>query len=169
MKLRLSVLAILAVLASVLVLAPMTSAAPKQSSSVPTAVIGTIPGGGAFTGTLDITQIVAQNGQLFAIGTLTGTLTDAVGNVIGTVTNLPVMLPLSVSGTCPVLHLTLGPLDLNLLGLTVHLDQVVLDISAQAGPGNLLGNLVCVVAHLLDNPAATLNAIVTLLNNLLGL
>ena len=52
--------------------------------------------------------------------------------------------------TCPILHLDLGPLDLNLLGLHVHLNEVILDIEAIPGPGNLLGNLLCAVAHLLD-------------------
>lgn len=52
--------------------------------------------------------------------------------------------------TCPILHLELGPLDLNLLGLRVQLDQVVLDITAIPGPGNLLGNLLCAIAGLLD-------------------
>jgi hypothetical protein len=51
---------------------------------------------------------------------------------------------------CPILHLELGPLDLDLLGLEVHLDRVVLDIRAQPGPGNLLGNLLCAVVALLD-------------------
>jgi hypothetical protein len=51
---------------------------------------------------------------------------------------------------CPILHLELGPLDLNLLGLRVELNQVVLDITAIPGPGNLLGNLLCAVAGLLD-------------------
>lgn len=51
---------------------------------------------------------------------------------------------------CPILHLELGPLDLNLLGLRVQLNQVVLDITAIPGPGNLLGNLLCAVAGLLD-------------------
>jgi hypothetical protein len=51
---------------------------------------------------------------------------------------------------CDILNLVLGPLDLNLLGLEVHLDQVVLDIVAQSGAGNLLGNLLCAVAGLLD-------------------
>ena len=41
--------------------------------------------------------------------------------------------------------------------------------SAQSGPGNLVGNLVCTVAHLLDNTNASATAIVTLLNHLLGL
>jgi hypothetical protein len=53
-------------------------------------------------------------------------------------------------GTCPILHLELGPLDLNLLGLRVQLNQVVLDVTALRGPGNLLGNLLCAVAALLD-------------------
>jgi hypothetical protein len=52
--------------------------------------------------------------------------------------------------TCPILHLELGPLDLNLLGLRVQLNQVVLDITAIPGPGNLLGNLLCAIAGLLD-------------------
>ena len=49
-----------------------------------------------------------------------------------------------------MLNLVLGPLDLNLLGLEVHLDKVVLDIIAVTGAGNLLGNLLCAVAGLLD-------------------
>lgn len=48
--------------------------------------------------------------------------------------------------SCEILHLVLGPLDLNLLGLEVHLNRVVLDITATSGPGNLL----CAVAGLLD-------------------
>ena len=51
---------------------------------------------------------------------------------------------------CPILHLDLGPLDLNLLGLRVQLNRVILDITAIPGPGNLLGNLLCAVAGLLD-------------------
>jgi hypothetical protein len=51
---------------------------------------------------------------------------------------------------CPILHLELGPLDLNLLGLRVQLNQVVLDITAIPGAGNLLGNLLCAIAGLLD-------------------
>jgi hypothetical protein len=60
----------------------------------------------------------------------------------------------------------LGPLDLDLLGLQVHLNQIVLDIDAAAGPGNLLGNLLCAVAGLLDNPGAQLTR---LLNDILGI
>lgn len=72
--------------------------------------------------------------------------------------------------TCSVLHLTLGPLDLNLLGLTVHLDKVVLNIDAHSGSGNLLGNLLCAVAGLLDGGlGGQLGNLTALLNQILGL
>ena len=51
---------------------------------------------------------------------------------------------------CDVLHLVLGPLDLDLLGLQVHLDKVVLDIVAATGAGKLLGNLLCAITGILE-------------------
>lgn len=68
--------------------------------------------------------------------------------------------------TCDILHLVLGPLDLNLLGLKVHLDRVVLNIVAQSGAGQLLGNLLCAVAHLLDS-GGTLSQLLTKLGMIL--
>ncbi|HET9596620.1 MAG TPA: hypothetical protein VFP65_13615 [Anaeromyxobacteraceae bacterium] len=62
----------------------------------------------------------------------------------------PFQLVVPAQAACPILALNLGPLDLNLLGLTVHLDQVVLNVAAQPGAGNLLGNLLCAVAGLLN-------------------
>jgi hypothetical protein len=72
-----------------------------------------------------------------------------------------------------ILHLSLGPVDLNLLGLQVGLDNcnngpVTVDITAQPGPGNLLGNLLGGVAHLLDNPSNP-NAIANLLSRISNL
>jgi len=81
------------------------------------------------------------------------------------------------AGTCDILNLTLGPINLDLLGLIVNLDDcmggpVTVDITGDMGPGNLLGNLVCSVAHLLDG-GLDLGAILgklnqTQLNTLLG-
>jgi hypothetical protein len=51
--------------------------------------------------------------------------------------------------TCQVLQLTLGPLDLDLLGLVVNLNQVKLNITATRGAG-VLGDLFCQLA---DNNA----------------
>jgi len=52
----------------------------------------------------------------------------------------------SAQKICPVLDLTVGPLDLNLLGLMVHLDKVHLTITADS-QGGLLGQLFCSIAN----------------------
>ena len=150
----------------------------KSSTAAPVANTSLIPitfsnAAGSFVGVFDVNRFAVQGGQLVAIGTLTGTVTDALGVVVGTINQaltLPVLIGQS-SGTCQILHLELGPLDLNLLGLMVHLDQVVLDITAQSGPGNLLGNLLCAIAGLLDGGGAggSLNVLARLLNQLLTL
>jgi hypothetical protein len=51
----------------------------------------------------------------------------------------------SAKRICPVLDLTLGPLDLNLLGLMVRLDTVHLVITADS-EGGILGSLLCSLA-----------------------
>jgi len=169
MKRRLIALFMATAMLGAFVLAPLhADAAPKTAAAVPLPVTGTIPDVGTFTGTFTLNEIVSQGGNLVAVGTLSGTLTNLAGGVIGTVTNLPIQLPLTATGTCDILHLELGPLDLDLLGLVVHLDKIVLDIDAESGPGNLLGNLLCAVAHLLDSNASG-NALANLLNTILGL
>ena len=83
----------------------------------------------------------------------------------------PAAAPAATPVSCQVLDLVLGPLDLNLLGLKVHLDTVHLNITAVPGPGNLLGNLLCAVAGLLDGSTGLngiLNGITSLLNQLLA-
>ena len=123
---------------------------------------------GAFTGVFTLSRFVTQNGQLAAVGTLTGTVTNATGQTVGAVARNLTLSLINISATCDILHLELGPLDLNLLGLVVHLDKIVLDIDAQSGPGNLLGNLLCAVANLL-NSGGPLSQVVNLLNQILGI
>jgi len=67
-------------------------------------------------------------------------------------------------GTTNILNLSLGPVDLTLLGLNVHLDNcnngpVTIDVTAQRGPGNLLGNLLSGLTHVLDGTHANLGAL----------
>ena len=149
-------------------------AKPRTADPSTVNVTGTLKDGtGAVAGTFDVTKFAVQNGTLVAIGTFTGTVTDAAGVVTsGTQTiTRPVNVDQS-SGSCTILHLVLGPVDLDLLGLQVHLDQVVLDITAQSGSGNLLGNLLCAVAGLLDGNTglnAVLTQIANLLNQILGI
>ena len=134
-------------------------AAQRTAGSLTTPVTGTL-GGAPATGTLTITRFVRDAGSILAVGNL-----SLGGMDLGTV-----QAPVAVTdppGSCQILHLDLGPLDLNLLGLQIHLNEVVLDITAQQGSGNLLGNLLCAVTHLLDNTNA-LGGITALLNRILG-
>jgi hypothetical protein len=109
--------------------------------------------------------VINKSGELIAVGALTAKLTRGDGTVVGKATKdirIPVkkIEGVAVGGgtasavaaakTCDILNLVLGPLDLNVLGLEVHLSRVVLDIVAVTGAGNLLGNLLCAVAGLLD-------------------
>ena len=168
MKLRLPILATVFALMTMLAITPTAFAASPTATSASAPVSGTIAnGGGTFTGTLSNIVFSNVNGVLTATGTLSGTLTNAAGATIGTVSNLAISVAATAAGTCQILNLTLGPLDLNLLGLMVHLNQVVLNITAQSGPGNLLGNLLCAVAHLLDSNASV-TALANLLNSILG-
>lgn len=147
-------------------------------------------GTGTFTGQFALVEFASDNSQLVAKGFVSGILTDSHGKVLGSVfrdVSIPVAasndaastggrtasLSVVATATCPILHLDLGPLSLNLLGLVVNLNEVVLDISAQSGPGNLLGNLLCAVTNLLNGTSTNalanlLNQIVQAVTNLLG-
>jgi hypothetical protein len=133
-----------------------------QASTITVPITGT-GGGGTFAGTFTLQRFANQAGQVVALGVLSGTLTAANGTVTSVIKN--VALPAAIAdATCQILHLDLGPLSLDILGLQVNLSRVVLDITAQSGAGNLLGNLLCGVANLLNNP----NGLVAALNNILG-
>lgn len=148
-----------AVLTTGVALLPVTAAdaAPSanagsiaQSAAVPAAttlpVTGTLADGTAFTGELSDLSTRVVGGVLTLSGTITGTGLPSGGTPF----SVPVQ-NLDTSSGCTVLTLDLGPLHLDLLGLVVDLAPVNLDITAVPGNGNLLGNLLCAVAGLLDN------------------
>jgi hypothetical protein len=88
---------------------------------------------------------------------LLGGLTDLLNGVFGLATapNANTGVSSSATGSTDILNLSLGPVDLNLLGLSVHLDDcdggpVTIDITAESGPGRLLGNLLGGLAGALD-------------------
>src|SRR3954469_6714043 len=130
--------------------APVKAAKPSKgslSTQIPCAGVTT-------TCTLTITRFVKTGSTIAAVGTVTnGVQTEAVQVPVKAINTSAVQAnavsPLAVTATCGILNLTLGPLDLDLLGLVVHLDTVHLTIDAQSGSGNLLGNLLCAVAGLL--------------------
>lgn len=172
--------------------APVTAVAQAQqaqkttSLAIPVVASGTNPttnATGSFNGTLRLQRFATSGGNLVAVGLLTGVVTQTLN---GVTTNASIVrtvtMPATVGGqattaataapaaitaqaTCDILHLDLGPLHLDLLGLVVDLNQIVLDITAESGAGNLLGNLLCAVTGLLDNPSGLAN----LLNQILAI
>ena len=151
--------------------APAAPAAAAPVTALATPITGTADNG-SFAGTFTPTKFATQNGNVLATGVLAGTVSDSSGAPIGTVSRT-VSMPVTVAAvTCQVLNLVLGPLHLDLLGLVVDLNQVHLVITAVQAAGNLLGNLLCAITHLLDGTptagglAALLNAILALLGQL---
>jgi len=159
-------------IAGALGLAPAATAANAAPSARPVAaaqaaastlpVTGTLPGGAAFTGTLSNLTTSVVNGVVQLSGTITGTGLPAGGTAF----TAPIQ-GLSATGGCSILTLNLGPLHLDLLGLVVDLAPVSLNVTAVPGAGNLLGNLLCAVAHLLDSSGSPVGGISALLNRLL--
>jgi hypothetical protein len=136
-----------------------------------------------FKGTLDIVRFEERSGSVVAIGTITGKVTGK-GKGNKPVTQENVVLPVSFAppvqtqsangvqaqATCQILDLTLGPIDLNLLGLRLQVNQIHIQLTAQQG-GGLLGDLLCAIANLLNGGilGQILNQLLGLLNQLLTL
>jgi len=138
---------------------------------------GPIENGGTFQGTVSITKFGYDQvtKQLLVSGVLLGTATS--GGTTTTVTqqfaNVPATLTEGSSQKqarkCDILFLDIGPIFLDLLGLQVDLSPIQLDINAVAGPGNLLGNLLCALVGLLDGgPLAGILQIINQINTILS-
>ena len=85
-------------------------------------------GDSTIAGTFDVQRFANRKGALVAIGNFVGTVTNPTTGAQTVVA--PLALPVNTqatTATCAILPLVLGPLDLNLLGLRVQLNQVVLD------------------------------------------
>lgn len=160
-----------ALLVAVTLIGTMTTDVEAKKPRAPLVVplTGT---GGTFNGTFSITRFEAQDGVIYAVGMIAGVVTG-----VGSVVHGPIALETTITGgtlpastggitpqqvSCEVLHLVVGGVTVNLLGLDVALSPVTLDIVGGTGP---LGELICQIVALLDNVVA----VVGLLNQLLGL
>jgi hypothetical protein len=143
-------------------------------------ILGKASDGSKVTGTFTPLRFVDKDGKQKVKGVIEGVVTHADGTK-ETFTALRTTKVKSINGkslagltsrsaqtlaTCDILHLVLGPLDLDILGLQIHLDRIVLDIVAATGAGNLLGNLLCAITGLLDG--GPLSGLLGQLNDLLG-
>jgi len=145
---------------------PSPPAGVGQTAASTLPVTGTLADGTAFTGSLSDLTTQVVNGVLTLTGTLSGSGLPAGGTTFST----PIQAVDAPTG-CDVITLDLGPLHLDVLGLVIDLAPVNLDVTAVPGAGNLLGNLVCAVAGLLDRggPLAGISALLNRLLTGLGL
>ena len=137
-----------------------SAAAVAQAPVAPTTLDVT---GDGFVGEISDLTVRTVDGALQLTGTIEGTLDGA---PIAATPFTTTVTDLAVAGDCTILDLDLGPLHLDLLGLVVDLHEVQIDITAVPGAGNLLGNLLCAVAGLLDG-SGPLQGLGALLNRLL--
>lgn len=159
-----------------------TTVAKTAEGKMRSKLVGETSTGRKVTGSFTPKRFVEKGDRILAKGVIRGTYTTRSGATKHFKVKRAVPVK-KIDGTklttaraanradCDVLNLVLAPLDLNVLGLTVHLDRVVLDIVAVSGGGNLLGNLLCAVAGLLDGGGLLSNLlgqITDLLNQILG-
>ena len=141
-------------------------------------IVGSTAAGRDVSGSFVPLTFLKRNGRVLVRGLVQGVVHERDGDRT-TFAQMRTVRVKSINGepaharqggpTCDILHLVLAPLDLDLLGLRVHLDRVVLDIVAATGAGNLLGNLLCAVTGLLDGGLqGVLGRLVNLLNRILG-
>lgn len=135
------------------------------------------PGGGLLGNLLCSIGTLLNGGTSLAtvLGGLTSTQLNTLNTGLTQVLNQAVFIPLTRSdalagAACNILNLDLGPLDLNLLGLNVRLNNcsnppgpVTVDITATPA-GGLLGNLLCSLSNVLGHGAPA--AIAALLGNI---
>ncbi len=160
-----------------------SNVAKNAAGKMKSTISGKTSDGGKLGGTFTPLKFKAKDGVTQVKGVVDGVITHpngtkekftAIRSLEVTKINGQKLSSLAISSesaaACDILNLVLGPLDLNVLGLEVHLKQVVLDIIATPGPGQLLGNLLCAVAGLLDGGplAGLLGQLVGLLNQILG-
>jgi hypothetical protein len=139
-----------------------------------------------FNGNFEVKRFVARDGQIWAVGLLTGIVS---GKQITHGVQMPVTLtggtPESTSSNaqksgkaiqvknanmpppamdCDILNVAFGPTDITVLGFHLVLAPVDIDLTAEDAPADIL----CAITNLLGAVSGVLNTIASLLNTLLG-
>lgn len=132
-----------------------------------------LKGGGEFTGRITNLQLEkgSTNGTVLASGRVVGQANgerineafenvelqvfDQAGDLVSTNQQVGTFQQVSLNQQqeCQILFLEIGPIFIDLLGLVIELpNEIVVEIRAEEGAGNLLGNLLCGLVGILDPP-----------------
>lgn len=191
MKYKLIAIAVIAAILGTMLVPVTASVAAGANLLKNVKVTGSLPNGGSFEGKVTITKMDYDEVKgLVVSGELKGQAITADGDkqqIRQTFENVEATLRSDQSSAfsglgndfvasaqaqaqCQILFLDIGPIFLDVLGLQVDLSEIILDITAVGGAGNLLGNLLCAVAGLLDPGSGLLNLLEDLLDlvDLLG-
>jgi hypothetical protein len=152
-------------------------------------ITGTVSGGVQFAGTAHIQRFAVVQGATVAVAAITGVTIDPTGAQARTGLTATVLMPVTVSAaagvggaayrfdsrprfqapgfrlasqTCGAVHVEIGATTVNLMGVAVTTNPMVLDVGADVG--GLIGSLVCQILGVLANPLM----LTSLLNSLLG-
>ena len=133
-----------------------------------------------FAGTLSVQRFEVRDGQVVAIGIVRGAVAGAWTALVGE-------FPLSVKAspgsrgaappnslaaqqqatTCEALHLDIGVVNLNVLGLMVATQPIAIDLSGDSSAP--LGNLVCTTLQTLNDLVGLVGLLNQILSTLTGL
>lgn len=158
-------------------------------------ITGSVSGGASFVGTVSISRFAVQQGATVAIAAITGVVVDASGAQARTGLRANIAFPVSVTAAADVsgvafrpdnrnrafaapgfvlvsqacssaAHIEIGASAVNLMGVVVMTNPVVLDVGADSG--GLIGSLVCQILGLVGNPTMVTGLLNQLLGQLLG-
>jgi hypothetical protein len=123
---------------------PASASAPaSRTAPIASAHLTPASSAGVLSVDLRVNRFTQQGPQTRAVGTVTATLSGA--GAAPTTVRQRVLLQVASGRTCTILTLTLDQLNLVLLGVTVHLDRVELQVTGQRR-GGVLGRLFCSLA-----------------------
>jgi len=157
-----------------------TVGASAPSSTIVTGVQGVVAAAPPLTGSFSIQRFArTTENAVAAVGTLTSTFVDPSSNAASTIVT-QIAMPIAKSGltsaelpvastmqACESLGLVLGAIDIRLLSLPVHLDNVTIDLTVVPGTGERFGTLLCTAGAQLDDaskPADLVNTLNALLD-----
>lgn len=172
---RLTSLALLVALIGTIFATSLSASAKAPAAAGSLDVTGVVAGDGIFVGTIaDLSFSANLDGTLAVSGRLAGAVT--VGDEVTAVIDQRFTTAVTVldGSGCDLLRLELDPIFVAALGLDVQLAEVRVIVEGGGGGlfglGNLLGDLTCAVADLVDDPdsnrqlARLLNRIVNTLD-----